>query len=56
MDYAAQVKDSLFDIKPLHQAIDAIYEAPLTEAATLRDTLLPKLLSGELTQQIANEE
>ena len=36
-DYAAQVKDSLFDIKPLHQAIDAIYEAPLTEAA--RDLL-----------------
>ena len=27
-DYAAQVKDSLFDIKPLHQAIDAIYDNP----------------------------
>ena len=30
-DYASQVKDTLFDIKPLHQAIDAIYETPLTE-------------------------
>jgi superfamily II DNA or RNA helicase len=43
-DYAAQVKDSLFDIKPLHQAIDAIYEAPLTEAA--RDLLNREMKSG----------
>ncbi|MFZ4778372.1 MAG: C-terminal helicase domain-containing protein, partial [Terrimicrobiaceae bacterium] len=43
-DYAAQVKDSLFDIKPLHQAIDAIYEAPLSEAA--RDLLNRELRSG----------
>ena len=48
-DYAAQVKDSLFDTKPLHQAIDAIYEAPLTEAA--RD-----LLNGEMKPGIENEK
>jgi len=43
-DYAAHVKDSLFDIKPLHQAIDEIYEAPLTEAA--RDLLNRELRAG----------
>ena len=43
-DYAARVKDSLFDIKPLHLAIDEIYEAPLTEAA--RDLLNRELRSG----------
>ncbi len=43
-DYAAQVKDSLFDIKPLHQAIDEIYEAPLTESA--RDLLNRELRTG----------
>jgi len=43
-DYAAQVKDSLFDIKPLHHAIDDIYEAPLTEAA--RDLLNRELRAG----------
>jgi len=48
-DYAAQVKDSLFDIKPLHHAIDDIYEAPLTEAA--RD-----LLNRELRAGVSNEK
>ncbi|SPE62474.1 conserved hypothetical protein [Verrucomicrobia bacterium] len=43
-DYAVHVKDSLFDIKPLHQAIDAIYESPLTEAA--RDLLNRELRAG----------
>ena len=43
-DYAAHVKGSLFDIKPLHLAIDEIYEAPLTEAA--RDLLNRELRSG----------
>ena len=38
------MKDTLFDIKPLHQAIDAIYEAPLTEAA--RDLLNREMKSG----------
>ena len=43
-DYADHVKGSLFDTKPLHQAIDAIYEAPLTEAA--RDLLNREMKSG----------
>jgi hypothetical protein len=43
-DYAANVKNTLFDVKPLHQAIDAIYEAPLTEAA--RDLLNREMKSG----------
>ena len=43
------MKDSLFDIKPLHQAIDQIYESPLTEAA--RD-----LLNRELRAGIADEK
>ena len=49
-DYAAQVKDSLFDIKPLHQAIDAIYETPLTEAA--RDLLNREMKSGIETEKL----
>ncbi len=48
-DYTAQVKDSLLDIKLLHYAIDAIYEAPLTEAA--RD-----LLNREMKSGIENEK
>ena len=47
-DYAAQVKDSLFDIKSLHQAIDAIYEAPLTESAR-------ELLNRERRAGLGNE-
>ena len=43
-DYAAQVKDSLFDIKPLHHAIDEIYESPLAESA--RDLLNRELRTG----------
>jgi hypothetical protein len=43
-DCAANVKDSLFDIKPLHVAIDEIYEAPLTEAA--RDLLNREMRTG----------
>jgi hypothetical protein len=43
-DYAAQMQGTLFDIKSLHQAIDAIYEAPLTEAA--RDRLNREMRSG----------
>ncbi len=49
-DYAAQVKDTLFDIKPLHQAIDAIYDAPLTEAA--RDLLNREMKSGIGREQL----
>jgi len=43
-DYADRVKDTLFDIKPLHHAITAIFEQPLTEAA--RDLLNRELRSG----------
>lgn len=43
-DYATMVKDGLFDTKPLHQAIDAIYETPLTE--TSRDLLNRELRAG----------
>jgi hypothetical protein len=43
-DYAAQVKDTLFDIKPLHHAIDDVYDAPLTEAA--RDLINHELRTG----------
>jgi superfamily II DNA or RNA helicase len=49
-DYATQVKDTLFDIKPLHQAIDAIYAAPLTEAA--RDLLNREMKSGIDTEKL----
>ena len=42
--YAEQVKDSLFDIKPLHLAIDALYDAPLSEPA--RDLLNREMKSG----------
>jgi hypothetical protein len=43
-NYADRVKNTLFDIKPLHQAIDAIYEAPLTEPT--RDLLNREMKSG----------
>lgn len=49
-EYAAQVKDSLFDIKPLHVVIDEIYEAPLTEAA--RDLLNRELRSGVADEKL----
>jgi hypothetical protein len=43
-DYATSVKDTLFDIKPLHQAIDALYELPFTESA--KDLLNRELRTG----------
>jgi hypothetical protein len=45
------VKDTLFDLKPLHQAVDAIYDQPLTEAA--RDLLNRELRAGSSDQKIA---
>ena len=50
-DHTAQVKDSLFDSKPLHQAIDAIYDTPLTEAA--RDLLNREMRSGIEIEKLA---
>lgn len=51
-DYAARVKDTLFDIKPLHAAIDAIYDQPLTEAA--RDLLNRELRAGITDEKLAD--
>lgn len=50
-DYASMVKDSLFDIKALHQTIDAIYAAPLTEAA--RDLLNREMRTGVSNEKLA---
>ncbi len=50
--HAAQVKDTLFDIKPLHAAIDSIYEQPLTEAA--RDLLNRELRAGIADEKLAD--
>ena len=47
--YAAQVQGTLFDTKPLQQALNAIYEQPLAESA--RD-----LLSRELRTGISDEK
>ena len=51
-DHAAKVKDTLFDIKPLHQAIDEIYDSPMTEAA--RDLLSRELRSGVSDENLAD--
>ena len=51
-DYASQIKDTLFDIKPLHLAMDAIYAAPLTESA--RDLLNREMKSGADKEKLAN--
>jgi hypothetical protein len=50
-DYAAKVRDTLFDIQPLHQAIDTLYAAPLTEAA--RDLLSRELRAGISDEKLA---
>ena len=51
-NYADDVKDSLFDIKPLHQALDAIYESPLSEAA--RDLLNRELRAGVSDEKLVD--
>ena len=51
-DYAAQVKGSLFDIQALHHAIDAIYDAPLTEAT--RDVLNRELRAGIADEKLVD--
>ena len=50
-DYFAKIKSALVDVKPLHQAIDAIYESPLTEAA--RDMLNREMKSGLDSEKLA---
>lgn len=51
-DHATQVKGSLFDIKALHQAVDAIYESPLNESA--RDILSRELKTGIDDEKLAD--
>jgi hypothetical protein len=51
-NYAAQVQGTLFDIKPLHQALNAIYEQPLTESA--RDLLNRELRTGIADEKLAD--
>jgi hypothetical protein len=50
-DYAADVKGTLFDLKLLHQAIDTIFESPLTEAS--RDLLNRELRAGVESEKLA---
>lgn len=50
--HAEQIKDSLFDIRPLHQAIDALYTAPLSEAA--REILNRELRTGISDENLAD--
>ncbi len=50
-DYAGSVRGSLFDVTPLHKAIDAIYEAPLTESA--RELLNRELRAGASDERLA---
>jgi superfamily II DNA or RNA helicase len=51
-DHASHVKDTLFDLKLLHRAIDAIYEAPLTEAA--RELLNRELRAGAHDEKLVD--
>ncbi len=48
-DHAAAVQGTLFDIKALHQALDAIYAAPLSEHAR-------ELLSRDLRADVSHEK
>ncbi|BCB97072.1 hypothetical protein JZK55_19940 [Dissulfurispira thermophila] len=50
-DYAQKISGTLFDIKTLHLAIDAIYERPLTEYA--RDLINRELRVGISDERLA---
>lgn len=50
--YAEAVKGTLFDIAPLHKAIDEIYRYPLRQTAT--DTLNRQLRSGTSDESLAD--
>ena len=50
--YAEAVKGTLFDIAPLHKAIDEIYRYPLRQTAT--DTLNRQLRSGASDESLAD--
>jgi hypothetical protein len=49
-DYADRMRDTLFDIKPLHRAIEAVYARPLQEAA--KETLNRDLRAGLADEQL----
>ena len=49
-DYADRMRDTLFDIKPLHRAIEAVYARPLQEAA--KETLNRNLRTGATDEKL----
>jgi superfamily II DNA or RNA helicase len=51
-DYAESTQGTLFDIKPLHRAIEAIFTRPLQEAA--RETLGRELRTGIANEKLAD--
>jgi superfamily II DNA/RNA helicase len=51
-DYAERMRGTLFDIKPLHRAIEALYTRPLQEAA--KETLNRDLRTGMSDEKLAD--
>ena len=51
-DYAESMRGTLFDIKPLHRAIESIFSRPLQEAS--RETLGRELRTGISDQKLAD--
>jgi hypothetical protein len=51
-DYAESMRGTLFDIKPLHRAIESIFSRPLQEAA--RETLSRELRTGIANEKLAD--
>lgn len=51
-DYAESMRGTLFDIKPLHRAIESIFTRPLQEAA--RETLGRELRTGISSEKLAD--
>jgi len=49
-DYADRMKGTLFDIKPLHRAIEALYARPLQESA--KETLNRDLRTGASDEKL----
>ena len=51
-DYADRMRGTLFDIKPLHRAIETIYARPLQEAA--KDTINRELRTGITDEKLTD--
>ncbi|MCC6823545.1 MAG: NgoFVII family restriction endonuclease [Verrucomicrobia subdivision 3 bacterium] len=51
-DHAESMRGTLFDIKPLHRAIESIFSRPLQEAA--RETLSRELRTGITNERLAD--